>query len=268
MHWGHRWTHLFSAKCVVCLSYVVCLLYVQCLSYVACGACICYVDVYTHSGQRVDTGCLNCSLPLVFLDPWSLWTWNSLIRLTGWPVSFSEPLVSTSLLGIQVHASLSSFYASAGESELTSPCFPGAGSPQRNLPPWPLMSSVQRWIFVVASKVYALARLSFIYTVKPLSHMDTTQQHHYHTLKPRQPLLQQGEGPAKSHCLNLVLCRLPHGRLSTVDEVRIPRAFHLFLPSQICPINFFGLLTSSPWHSLLSKASHFLNLAFSFFFID
>lgn len=98
--------------------------------------------------------------------------------------------------------------------------------------------------------------------------MDTIQQHHYHTLKLRQLLLQQGEGLARSHCLNLVLGRLPHGRLSTVGEVRIPRAFHQFLPSQIYPINFLGLLTSSPWHSLLSKVSHFLNRALSYFFID
>lgn len=104
MLWGHRWTHFyFSVKYVVCLSYV------------ACGAHICYMDVYIHGGQWVDTGHLNCSLPLVFLDPWSLRTWNSLIRLTGWPVSFSDPLVSTSLLGLQVHATSSSFYASAGD---------------------------------------------------------------------------------------------------------------------------------------------------------
>lgn len=55
---------------------------------------------------------------------------------------------------------------------------------------------------------------------------------------------------------------------STVDEVRIPRAFHLFLPTQVYPVSFLGLLTSSPRHSLLSKAIHFLNLDLSYFFID
>lgn len=83
--------------------------YVVCLLYVGCGAHICYMDVYTHRCQGVDTGHLNCSLPLVFLDPWSLWTWNSLIQLTGWPVSVS------SLLGLQVHAASSSFYARVGD---------------------------------------------------------------------------------------------------------------------------------------------------------
>lgn len=103
MLWGHRWTHFyFSVKYVVCLSYV------------ACDVQICYMDMYTQGGQWVDTGHLNCFLPLVFLDPWSLWTWNSLIRLTGWPVSFSDSLVSTSLLGLQVHATSSSFYTSMG----------------------------------------------------------------------------------------------------------------------------------------------------------
>lgn len=82
MLWGHRWTHFyFFVKYVVCLS----------------------LRGGVHTWRPVGWH-------------WaSLWTWHSLIRLTGWPVSFSDPLVSTSLLGLQAHATSSSFYANAGD---------------------------------------------------------------------------------------------------------------------------------------------------------
>lgn len=257
---GHTWTHFYFS-----VKYVVCLLYV------ACGAQICYMDMYTQGGQWVDTEHLNCSLPWVFLDPWSLWTWNSLIRLTGWPVSFSDPLVSTSLLGLQVHASSHSFYASAGDLNSRPHAFMGQALHKEIYLWWAQFKGEYLLLLPRDMQRSTLCRqgwVSYTQWSKPPSHMDTIQQHHYHTLKLRQLLLQQGEGLARSHCLNLVLGRLPHGRLSTVGEVRIPRAFHQFLPSQIYPINFLGLLTSSPWHSLLSKVSHFLNRALSYFFID
>lgn len=101
------------------------------------------VDVYTHGGDMVGIRYLNCSLPLAF-ETHSLTEMETLIWLAGWPMGFRDLLVSTPLLGLQVHTASSSSLCECWGFELKSPCLQGAGTSQSKLSSQPLMSSVLR----------------------------------------------------------------------------------------------------------------------------
>lgn len=145
------------------------------------------------------------------------------------------------------------FDVSTGGFEIRSPCLHGAGTSQSKLCPQPLTTLILRSIFVATSKgngeEVLCARWSWVSCTQlsPFLYRDTTPWLHFLHLQLRQLTLQGMEAITKSHCLKLVLCSLPCGIFFFVDATTIPWDFNLFLPpSQIYPINFMGILISSP----------------------